>query len=215
MDANGTVDWLKNVWDKRPEAAFKKPSLLVYDSFRGHFSEEVTKHLKTTVAVIPGGSTSIIPPLDVCFNKPFKVNVRKYWAEWISSGRPTFTKGGNIKKQDITLIAQWVKDAWNEIPSEMIIKSFKKCCISNELDGTEDDAVFESENDDEGSSSDYNNTEYETENMYDDESMTTEEFYEIFGESDHESDVEGFWFCLFTKVFFIVYLLFFSSDDFE
>lgn len=193
MDADGTVDWLKNVWNKRPGAAFKKPSLLVYDSFRGHFSEEVTelqKNLKTTVAVNPGGLTSVLQPLDVCLNKPFKANIRKYWAEWISSDRPAFTKGGNLKKPDITLIAQWVKQAWNEIPPEMIIKSFKKCCISNKLDGTEDDVVFQSEDTDD----EYlkNTDELEAENIYDDEPMTEKEFYEMFGESDDESEFEGF-----------------------
>lgn len=71
--------------------------------------------------------------------------------------------GGIIKKNDITLIAQWVKDTWNEILYEIIIKSFKNCCISNELDGK--DAIFESENDDEDCSSDCNDTEFEIENM--------------------------------------------------
>ncbi|KFM59999.1 Transposable element Tc1 transposase, partial [Stegodyphus mimosarum] len=90
---------------------------------------------------------------------------------------------------------QMVEREWRAIPQDTIrtvIDSMPRRVSCNELDGTEDDAVFESENDDEGSSSDCNNTEFETENMYDDEPMTTEEFYEMFGESDHESDVEGF-----------------------
>ena len=36
-----------------------------------------------------------------------------------------------------------VKEAWNSIPEELIIKSFKKCGNSNAMNGTEDDMVYE------------------------------------------------------------------------
>ncbi|CAG8816370.1 510_t:CDS:1, partial [Cetraspora pellucida] len=34
---------------------------------------------------------------------------------------------------------------WDDISAEMIIKLFKKCGISNELDGTEDDLLYNSD----------------------------------------------------------------------
>jgi len=40
---------------------------------------------------------------------------------------------------------QWINKAWQEIPAEMVMKSFKSCGISNALDGTKDDAVYEEE----------------------------------------------------------------------
>ena len=33
-------------------------------------------------------------------------------------------------------------DSWNEIPSDMVIRSFLKCGISNSIDSTEDDELF-------------------------------------------------------------------------
>ena len=39
----------------------------------------------------------------------------------------------------------WVKDAWDSIDKAIIIKSLKKCGISNNLHGTEDDALFDNE----------------------------------------------------------------------
>ena len=33
--------------------------------------------------------------------------------------------------------------AWKAIPESTIVGSFKKCCISNALDGSEDDIVWE------------------------------------------------------------------------
>jgi len=40
-------------------------------------------------------------------------------------------------------VARWVLAAWKAIPESIIIRSFKKCCISNALDGSEDDIVRE------------------------------------------------------------------------
>ena len=39
--------------------------------------------------------------------------------------------------------------AWNNIDPPIIIKSFKKCCISNALDGSEDSILYEDDSNDE------------------------------------------------------------------
>jgi hypothetical protein len=36
-----------------------------------------------------------------------------------------------------------VKTSWESGKQEIVVKSFKKCGISNALDGTEDDVLFE------------------------------------------------------------------------
>ena len=36
-----------------------------------------------------------------------------------------------------------MKNSWQWVNSETIVKSFKKCGISNALDGTEDDILYE------------------------------------------------------------------------
>lgn len=38
-------------------------------------------------------------------------------------------------------------DARDDIPPEMIAKLFRKCCITNALDGTEDEQIWEEESD--------------------------------------------------------------------
>ena len=48
-----------------------------------------------------------------------------------------------MRAPPLTTLAQWVKDTWDEIKVSVVTKSFKKCCISNALDGTEDDMVWE------------------------------------------------------------------------
>ena len=191
MDEAGTLDWLNRVWNRRPGTLLKKPSMLVWDMFRAHHTEEVkkkAKQIKTTLAVIPGGLTSVLQPLDVCLNKPFKDRVRKMWSEWMISGDVKLTKGGNMMKPDLDLVAKWVKDAWDSIPTEMVARSFLKCCISNSLDGTEDDALYndELEIDDEVE-------EDPADDVYDDNPLLNQgDIDELFNESESETEFEGF-----------------------
>ena len=50
------------------------------DSFEGHKTDtikNITLNENTDLAIIPGGLTSIVQPLDVCLNKPFKDRLRE------------------------------------------------------------------------------------------------------------------------------------------
>jgi hypothetical protein len=42
----------------------------------------------------------------------------------------------------------WVSAAWKAIPESIIVRSFKKCCISNALDESEDDILWEDDGED-------------------------------------------------------------------
>ena len=74
-DEDGIMLWLRKVWDTRPRALLKKKSLLVWNHFGAHKTNKVKEKLKdinAKQAVIPGGLTSVLQPLDVVLNKPFK-----------------------------------------------------------------------------------------------------------------------------------------------
>jgi len=45
-------------------------------------------------------------------------------------------------------VARWVSAAWKAIPESIIVRSVKKCCISNALDGSEDDILWEDDGED-------------------------------------------------------------------
>jgi len=87
--------------------------------------------------------------------------------QWMAEGIHEFTRQ---KKASEELICSWISQAWNDIPAELITASFLKCGITNNLDGSEDDLLFDSAED----------TEL-------DDSFVRELF-----ESDSESEVEGF-----------------------
>jgi hypothetical protein len=120
-------------------------AMLVLDSFRGHITNEVKrkiKSLKSDLVIIPGGLTSILQVLDVVINKPFKDSLRKLYEDWLINGNHTLTKRGNLKKPTVTNLCQWILQAWEDINPNTIIREFKKCSISNFLDGTEDDMLW-------------------------------------------------------------------------
>lgn len=51
-------------------------------------------------------------------------------------------------------MATCVKNAWEDLPADIIQTGFMKCCIYNALDGTDPNAVWEAENASEASNDD-------------------------------------------------------------
>jgi len=79
MNENEMLYWIENVWIKRARRFSNPQSLLVLDSFSAHITDSVKRRFgekNTNIAVIPGGLTSRLQPLDVSINKSFKSKVR-------------------------------------------------------------------------------------------------------------------------------------------
>ena len=93
MDNDLMIDWVKNVWGKRP-GGLRRKSLLVLDAFRCQKSDYIKTLLKedyrSALTIIPGGMTSILHPLDVIVNKPMKVMLRLRWNDWYCDKRAYF-----------------------------------------------------------------------------------------------------------------------------
>lgn len=71
-------------YSKRPGGFFfhRKKALLVLDSMTAHITNSVKAAIKRTnsiVAVIPGGTTKYLQPLDIGVNHAFKVALRVKW----------------------------------------------------------------------------------------------------------------------------------------
>jgi DDE superfamily endonuclease len=78
MNENEMLWWVENIWIKRTGRGNNPRSLLVLDSFSAHKTDAVKQRFrekKTDLAVIPGGLTSRLQPLDVSLNKSFKSKV--------------------------------------------------------------------------------------------------------------------------------------------
>lgn len=56
-----------------------------------------------------------------------------------------YTPTGKIKRPSYSLVASWVKEAWDNIDPAIIRRSFKCCGVSTKTDGSEDDSIFDFE----------------------------------------------------------------------
>ena len=97
MDSDQMKIWIKKAWCARIGGLGRRRSLVVCDAFEAHVTDSVKSSFKrenTDLAVISGGLTSILQPLDVSLNKPFKDGVRKKWMQWMADGIHEFTATG-------------------------------------------------------------------------------------------------------------------------
>jgi hypothetical protein len=76
-------------------------------------------------AVIPGGLTSQLQPLDISVNKLFKVFMHEEWAKWIEAPTHHVTPAGRVRRPSVPNVGEWVKNSWHAIRSETIVKSLK------------------------------------------------------------------------------------------
>lgn len=130
------LEWFRLVWCRRPGALLKPRSMLVLDSFRGHITDRVKKSIANEgcdLVIIPGGLTSVVQPLDVVLNKPFKDRVGAFYNEWMAQADNPKTPTGRVKRASLSTVAQWVNDAWYGLPADMVRAAFSKCGISTPL----------------------------------------------------------------------------------
>ncbi|CAG8511113.1 8923_t:CDS:2 [Acaulospora morrowiae] len=121
-------------------------ALMVYDPFRGHLDDSIQRKFydnNIRLVMIPPGLKSVCQPLDVVLNKPFIDNLRKEWYQWMVGGGTSYNSTRNLRLAKFSDVCGWVKRSWDEISPDYISRSFKKCAISNALDGSENDMVYD------------------------------------------------------------------------
>lgn len=103
---------------------------------------ESLKSKKIDRVVVPGGCTKYIQTPDVSWNKPFKSPCTEKYDEWPGTvGINEETAAGNLRAPPRRAILQWVLDAWAELPTEVIKRSFTSCALNFPVDGSNDDTI--------------------------------------------------------------------------
>ena len=110
--------------------------------------------------------------------------MRELWHAWMAEKNGRRTAKGNLAKPDVVTVVLWVKQVWDSIPCEMVARSFLKRSISNKLDGTKDDLLFDE--------SDRSEEEENEADWCTDIKITPENVKEMFGDSDSYEEFEGF-----------------------
>lgn len=140
--------WLDKVWRVRPGGFFNPKSLLSLDSCPAHKNDEVLKLLNkvSTVAMIPGGLTKKLQPLDLSVNKVFKNELRKLWENYMFNISQK-SNDVKIKKPSYELVSEWVSLAWNSVGENCIINGFLKALNDSDNSDTEIESELESDSD--------------------------------------------------------------------
>ncbi|OWZ21105.1 hypothetical protein PHMEG_0004400 [Phytophthora megakarya] len=124
-------DLLLNWLDWYYPAVVQTPGqYIVWDSMRAHIGKKVKQRCSDRaikMAVIPGGLTPYLQAGDVGIYKSFKDSISKLIEQWKRSDKVTYTKAGNPRAPDISLVTSWVSQAWKETPVEVVEKSIKAC----------------------------------------------------------------------------------------
>ena len=63
----------------------------------------------------------------------------------MAEGGHSLTPTGKIRRPSIELKCSWIVRAWDMVDQRVIVTSFLKTGISNALDGSEDDALWQTE----------------------------------------------------------------------
>jgi hypothetical protein len=138
------IDFFKNN-NIRKELGYKKPFLMIVDSWEGYNHESVKKFCEKAniqLYFIPPGLTGKLQPMDTHVNKLFKNHVRELWENWTRETMNNLEASGKdlrLPRPSKQKIVEWIDIAWKRIPNDLIKKSFLQNGISNALDGSEDD----------------------------------------------------------------------------
>ena len=142
-DEEVMIKWIKAEWNNfflNPLTPGSDGKILVADIHRAQQTDDVKRLLawcKTNLVNVPGGCTSLVQPIDVSFNEPFKSYIRTMSEKHMDENLDSYTSGKITTSERRILMTKWVGEAWAKTNGDMVRKSFKKCGLSLALDGSE------------------------------------------------------------------------------
>ena len=121
--------------------------MLVLDQYKVQKTLSVQTMLKDecntiTVLVLPG-CISLVQPLNVVFNSPFKQAVDTLATSHMEAHVSDYLHGNFTAGERRILLTKWLGQAWEEVSTDKdaVVRGFKKCKISVAVNGAEDDEI--------------------------------------------------------------------------
>ena len=121
--------------------------MLVMDVHKAQTTDTI-KHMLRSVCntepvLVPPGTTSLVQPVDVVFNAPFKAAIEEKATAHLQDNLNDYVTGKISASDRRVLFTKWVGQSWADLSTnqQMTIHSFEKCGISVPIDGSNDAAI--------------------------------------------------------------------------
>ena len=89
------------------------------------------------VVFLPPNTTSRLQPLDAGVIKNFNVRYKKHLLKFVSRVNCRPTAPDIAKEVDVLQAIRWIKQAWDEVPGDIVQRCFDKCGFSNVVQNNE------------------------------------------------------------------------------
>ena len=142
-DENVMKSWICQQW----KPVCQGNMMLVLDVHKAQTTKTIQQCFRaecnTEPVLVPPGTTSLVQPVDVVFNAPFKAAIEERATTHLQDNLHQYVSGKISASERRILFTKWVGQSWEEISANkaMIVRSFEKCGISVPIDGTNDSAI--------------------------------------------------------------------------
>ena len=132
------TQWVKHHWKPHVEG----PTMLLLDQHKAQKTPTISllfSECNTTTVLIPPGC-SLVQPLDLVFNTPFKHLIDELATSHMQENLDDYVHGNISAKQRRILLTTWIGEAWEKTCAnrDMVVRGFG---ISLAIDVSEDDDI--------------------------------------------------------------------------
>lgn len=129
MDQEMIIFWLTKCFIKRPNGFFRtRKALFVMDSMQAHITPQIKDHskvLNSIAAIIPGGLTKVLQPLDFSVQRSFKAVLHHLWEEWMMDEEHSFMATRRMCHVTFLEVIAQMEKAWISVTTKSISSGFK------------------------------------------------------------------------------------------
>ncbi len=149
MDERCMLAWIEKILRPYVETAPENIIPIIFlDSYRCHMMGSVVRAIEALgceVQIIPGGCTCVVQPVDVGYNKPLKVRVKRLFNTWMQDEA---VGGVVIPEPTRKMVADWVLSGTKEMTRNIIWNCWRRKDFSwydDEVSGVVEDVNDENE----------------------------------------------------------------------
>ena len=141
-DENIMKTWINQQW----KPACNGNMMLVMDVHKAQTTNTIKHMLRscnTEPVLVPPGTTSLVQPVDVVINAPFKAAIEEKATAHLQDNLNDYVTGKISASDRRVLFTKWVGQSWADLSTnqQMTIRSFEKCGISVPIDGSNNAAI--------------------------------------------------------------------------